>query len=316
MVMNYRFRLFNVLFVLLVVFSSQKISAQNVGIGTAAPIYKLHTIGDIYADGGWFRVSGNQGLYWETWAGGLYMSDATWIRTYNNRNIWTGTGLLGADGGLTVGYGGATPPVGGATIAGNTGMGTNAPNQRLSVQGSIEIMEAFDNVLVSRSTAQSRSHQMIGTYMGWDQGAVFLGGYNVNNPSGFYSNTNKIVCGGAAGTLPIHATGFVTVSAQRYKRDFEPVSYGLDEVMAMQPLQYHYNFEADSTRKHLGLIAEEVNQLVPEVVTVENGQCLGMDYSSLVPVLIKAMQEQQAMIDAQNKKIAAMEAQLAKALGN
>ena len=285
--------------------------SQNVGIGTAAPVYKLHTVGDIYANGGWFRVSGNQGLYWETWGGGFYMSDATWIRTYNDKNIWTNTGLLGAQGGLTVGYAGATPPASGAIIAGLTGMGTSAPNQRLSVQGSIEIMDAFDNVLVSRSTAQARSHQMIGTYMGWDQGAVFLGGYNVNNPSAFYSNTNKIVCGGAAGTLPIHATGFVNVSSQRYKHNIAPLSYGLDQVKQMQPMSYHYNFEKDDTqKKHIGLIAEEVLKLVPEAVAVEDGLCLGLDYSSLVPVLINAIQEQQAQIDAQNKKIADMASQL------
>ncbi|MEY3444374.1 MAG: hypothetical protein RLZZ519_2655 [Bacteroidota bacterium] len=285
--------------------------SQNVGIGTAAPVYKLHTIGDIYANGGWVRVSGNQGLYWETWGGGFYMSDPTWIRTYNDKNVWTGNGLLGTQGGLTVGYAGGTPPGGGAIIAGLTGMGTSAPNQRLSVQGSIEIMDAFDNVIVSRSTAQARSHQMIGTYMGWDQGAVFLGGYNVNNPSAFYSNTNKIVCGGAAGTLPIHATGFVTVSSQRYKNNIAPLAYGLEKIMQLEPMSYHYNFEGDSnTKKHIGLIAEEVLKLVPEAVAEEDGKCLGLDYSSLVPVLINAIQEQQAQIDAQNKKIAEMAKQL------
>jgi hypothetical protein len=286
-------------------------TAQNVGIGTAAPVYKLHTIGDIYANGGWFRVSGNQGLYWENWTGGFYMSDATWIRTYNDKNIWTGNGLLGAQGGLTVGYGGGTPPGGGAIIAGLTGMGTSAPNQRLSVQGNIEIMEAFDNVLLSRSTANNKSHHMIGTYMGWDQNAVFLGGYNANNPSGFYSNANKIMCGGATGSLPIYATGFVTVSSKRLKGNFAPVQYGLSEVMQLDPVSYHYNFEKqDSQKKHLGMIAEDVLKIVPEVVYEENGLALGMDYSSLVPVLVKAIQEQQAMIEAQNAKINAMQQQL------
>lgn len=296
--------------------SVRSLPAQNVGIGTAAPIYKLHTVGDIYANGGWFRVSGNQGLYWETWGGGLYMSDVTWIRTYTDKNIWTGNGLLGAQGGLTVGYGGATPPANGAIIAGFTGIGTAAPNQRLSVQGNIELLDVFDNVVLSRNTVQGLSHHMVGTYMGWDQGAVYLGGYNVFNPSATYSDVNKVMCGGATGSLPIFATAFNTVSSRRYKRDFEPVSYGIDAVMALQPMQYHYNFESDTlTKKHIGLIAEEVNQVVPEVVSVEDGRCIGMDYSSLVPVLIKAMQEQQAMIASQSKKIAEIEAELARVKG-
>jgi hypothetical protein len=290
---------------------SPGLMAQNVGIGTSAPVYKLHTIGDIYANGGWFRVSGNQGLYWETWGGGFFMSDATWIRTYNDKNTWTGAGLVGSNGGLTVGYGGATPPGGGAIIAGATGLGTNAPNQRLSVQGSIEIMDAFDNVLVSRSTAQARYHQVIGTYMGWDQGAVFLGGYNVNNPSGLYTNTNKIICGGATGSLPIHATNFVTVSAERLKHNFETLSYGLAEIQALKPMAYHYKFEKDPLqKKHIGLIAEEVREILPEVVAEENGLTLGLDYSSIVPVLINAIQEQQAKIDAQSKRIELLENEL------
>lgn len=291
------------------------LSAQNVGIGTAAPVYKLHVIGDIYADGGWFRVSGNQGLYWESWGGGWYMSDGTWIRTYNNRNVWAGAGLLGSDGGLTIGAGGTTPPGAGAIIMGNTGMGTASPSQKLSVQGSMEIVESFDNVLLSRNTAQNRHHQMIGTYMGWDQGAIFLGGYNVNNPGGFYSSSNKVICGGTGGSIPIYATNFFTSSSARYKRDFAPIGHGLDAVMQLNPLSYHYNFEqADSQRRHMGMIAEEVDKVVPEAVSVENGQCLGIDYSSLVPVLVKAMQEQQGMIEAQQRKIEALEQEV-KAMG-
>jgi hypothetical protein len=288
---------------------SPALLAQTVGIGTSTPVYKLHTIGDTYTDGGWFRVSGNQGLYWESWGGGFFMQDPTWIRTYNARNIWTAGGLLGTDGGLTVGYGGTAPSGGGVIIAGNTAMGTTAANQRLTVQGNIEIVDVFDNVLLSRSTAQGRSHHMIGTYMGWDQGAIFLGGYNVNNPSGAYGNANKVMCGGPGGSIPIYATGFINVSTRTLKHDFAPLNYGLAEVQQLQPQTYHYNFEQDPTqKKHLGLIAEEVNEIIPEVVSVEDGKTLGIDYSALVPVLIKAIQEQQAHIEKQDQRIRALEA--------
>lgn len=289
------------------------VHGQNVGIGTTTPGYKLHVIGDIYANGGWFRVSGNQGLYWETWGGGFFMQDGTWIRTYNSRSIWAGTGLLGADGGLTIGTGGGTPPGGGAIIMGNTGMGTTAPNQRLSVQGNVELIENHDNVLLSRNTLQGRSHHIIGTYMGWDQNAIYLAGYNANNPTGSYTNANKVYCGGPTGSIPIYATGFINVSSQRYKQNFAPMTYGLAAVQQLQPMTYHYNFETDpSQKKHLGLIAEEVVKVIPEVVAEEGGNCLGLDYSSLVPVLIKAIQEQQAMMEAQNARIQVLEEALRK----
>lgn len=70
-------------------------SGGNVGIGTSAPTYKFQTNGDIYANGGWFRVSGNQGYYFESWGGGWQMTDATWIRAYGSKPILATGGLAG-----------------------------------------------------------------------------------------------------------------------------------------------------------------------------------------------------------------------------
>jgi len=67
----------------------------NVGIGTSTPSYLLHAVGDIYANGGWFRVSGNQGYYFETHGGGWYMTDSTWLRAYNDKAIITNNEIRG-----------------------------------------------------------------------------------------------------------------------------------------------------------------------------------------------------------------------------
>jgi len=119
-------------------------SAGTVGIGTVSPGYKLHVIGDIYANGGWLRTSGGAGWISETYGGGWYMSDTSWIRSYGGKNIWLGAGLLGSDGGLTVGYGGAASPSGGAIIMGNVGVGTASPNAKLNVVGATNLSR--DNV--------------------------------------------------------------------------------------------------------------------------------------------------------------------------
>jgi hypothetical protein len=69
------------------------IQGNKLGIGdfsAADPLYKLHVKGDIYANGGWVRVSGSEGLYFESYAGGWRMTDSTWIRAYNDKNIYTG----------------------------------------------------------------------------------------------------------------------------------------------------------------------------------------------------------------------------------
>ena len=88
---------------------------------------------EVYA-ANWFRVDGGGGLYWQVYGGGWYMQDATWIRGYNGRSLWMGTGLVGGDGGLTIGYGGATPPLNGGVIFGNVGIGVNPPICKLHVQ--------------------------------------------------------------------------------------------------------------------------------------------------------------------------------------
>jgi hypothetical protein len=65
------------------------------------------------------------------------MQDTAWVRTYNGKSVWAGGGQLGADGGLTIGYGGGAAPGTGAIIAGNVGIGTSGPAFKLDVRGAI-----------------------------------------------------------------------------------------------------------------------------------------------------------------------------------
>lgn len=48
---------------------------------------------------GWINHNGDGGFYWNKYGGGLYMSDETWIRSYNDKNIYTG-GAMQANGGF------------------------------------------------------------------------------------------------------------------------------------------------------------------------------------------------------------------------
>lgn len=66
----------------------------RIGIGNTAPQYSLDVNGEIIADG-WLRTRGNRGWYNQDYGGGWYMSDTTWIRAYQNKNVITGGQLRG-----------------------------------------------------------------------------------------------------------------------------------------------------------------------------------------------------------------------------
>lgn len=64
------------------------IISGNVGIGTAGPGYKLDVLGDILAQG-WLRTVGATGWVSNTYGGGWFMQDASWIRAYGNKGVYT-----------------------------------------------------------------------------------------------------------------------------------------------------------------------------------------------------------------------------------
>ena len=65
----------------------------NVGIGNTSPAYKLDVNGDIHTNG-WLRTTGNVGWYSQSYGGGWYMTDGTYIRTYGYKKVYSNNGYL------------------------------------------------------------------------------------------------------------------------------------------------------------------------------------------------------------------------------
>src|SRR5580704_108769 len=106
------------------------------------------------------------------------------------------------------------------------------------------------------------------------------------------------------------ADGWATYSSRRWKTNIKTLHGALGKVEQLRGVSY----ELKANGKHeVGVIAEEVGVVVPEVVTWdENGKdARSVDYSRLTALLIEATKEQQALIQQQQEQMTSQQEQIA-----
>lgn len=84
----------------------------NVAVSTASSTSTQPTFNTCYTSN-WFRSTGSTGWCSQTYGGGWYMTDSTWIRTYGSKSVYQNTGQIRTDGYLVTNGGitvGATSP--------------------------------------------------------------------------------------------------------------------------------------------------------------------------------------------------------------
>lgn len=110
----------------------------------------------------------------------------------------------------------------------------------------------------------------------------------------------------------VFAINAYNTSDARLKTNIENVNYGLASVMKMRPVTY--NWKTDTNANHsIGFLAQDMEKIIPEAVYVPKtkDESYAINYIELIPVLTKAIQEQQAELKAKDSKINAMEARMA-----
>ena len=125
--------------------------------------------------------------------------------------------------------------------------------------------------------------------------------------SGIYFSFNK------SGNRVAYISGtgtYVTTSDSKFKKNVTEMAPVLDRIKKMRPVSYHYNQQEESENKVLGFIAQEVKPLFPELVFESEDGSLGMGYSHLGVIAIKAAKEQQEIIDHQQAQIDELTAQM------
>ncbi len=115
--------------------------------------------------------------------------------------------------------------------------------------------------------------------------------------------TYKLQVAGTAG-----GTSWTNISDARYKTNIQTIQNPLQKVLQLQGKTYKFDTEKWKDKGFLagtqyGVIAQEVEKIVPEVVTTDAEGYKGVNYDALVPLLIEAIKAQQAQIDELKKQI-------------
>lgn len=136
----------------------------------------------------------------------------------------------------------------------------------------------------------------VGCYRGmnvWGQVSVKRGGVTING--------DTLVSGNISATGDVVA--FVT-SDSRLKNDQTPISGSLQKISTLDPIEFNWSDKQNTYVGHdIGLIAQQVQVIAPEIVTERPDGYLAMKYDKMVPLLVGAIQDQQKIINEMRAEI-------------
>jgi trimeric autotransporter adhesin len=151
-------------------------------------------------------------------------------------------------------------------------------------------------------------------------GNVFIGksaGYNETGDNKLYihnsSSSEPLVLGDFnARTVVIHgafrATASYSTSDRRWKQNISPLESSLEKVSSLQGVTYEWKRdvfpEAGFEKgKHIGLVAQDVEKALPELVSEDEDGYKGVSYTKLTAVLVEAIKELKAQNERQQVEI-------------
>lgn len=107
------------------------------------------------------------------------------------------------------------------------------------------------------------------------------------NWSGYFS-VGKVGLG--AGVTVVNA------SDRNLKRDISPLSANLDALLRLKPSSYAWKSDPDDTHRSYGFIAQDVQDVLPELVSHTMEGDLALDYTGFIPVIVGGVQELEARV--------------------
>jgi hypothetical protein len=128
------------------------------------------------------------------------------------------------------------------------------------------------------------------------------------------NSSTSVYCTNGTGTTQICATfagasgnftalgDVIAYSDARLKTDINTIDNALDKVLSLRGVSY-YRTDVETDKKKIGLIAQEVAEVLPEVVTENEDGMYSVAYGNIVGLLIEAIKEQQTQIESQKTEI-------------
>jgi hypothetical protein len=114
--------------------------------------------------------------------------------------------------------------------------------------------------------------------------------------SGAYGNILNIT---SDGTLTTAASSDIN-----FKYNINPISYGLETILKLKPVSYQW---INGDEYDLGFIAQDAVNVIPEAVDTFHDSSLLFRYNTIIPILTKAIQEQNILIKALEQRILILE---------
>jgi len=228
----------------------------------------------------------------------------------------TGTNIAGAN--LTIRGGASTGTGAGGVIifstaaaSGTSGTATNSATERARITsgGSFVVAAAGNDSFTTNVGIKSLSDGRMGCVV--NDATTGTNSYHLyntnatNNGYRFYVNVN--------GGINNYSANNVNLSDRREKMDFAPAGEYLSKICAIPVQTYKYIDQFDN-EKTLGVVAQDVQAIAPELVSEDNWGTeenpkmrLSIYQTDLQYALMKCIQEQQALITALTARVAALE---------
>jgi hypothetical protein len=213
---------------------------------------------------------------------------------------YTGT-LTGGTGVINIGSGQLYKDA-----SGNVGIGTSSPDARIQ------------SVVITNNIAlRVQSNLTSGTTADLSQIVIAQAGGTGFHYLRCYSSGGGVqqFAFRGDGQMLATSTSIASISDARTKENVRDAEDGLATVLGLRPVRFDFKDGFSNNRKNqLGFIAQEVEQVFPDAVDVSGQESEDGDQyktvapGTLIPVLVKAMQEQQAIITALTARVEALEA--------